>query len=103
MSRASSGQSIRVGSQVYQINITPQEGFQFEFQLLETKLGYMVRIVLDSILLHAEFEPNEHRKDRPPLKTYQIEIPFKQLEKRNLEKQRERRIRYVAVFFLDWR
>ena len=36
MSRASSGQSIRVGSQVYQINITPQEGFQLEFRFLET-------------------------------------------------------------------
>ena len=63
MSRASSGQSIRVGSQVYQINITPQEGFQLEFRFFGN------------------------------LKMNQIEIPFQQLEKRNLEKQRERRIR----------
>ena len=30
------------------------------------KLGYVVRMVVDSILLHVESGPNDHRKDAPP-------------------------------------
>jgi len=31
-----------------------------------TKLGYVVRMVVDSILPHAECGQNDHRKDAPP-------------------------------------
>ena len=31
-----------------------------------TELGCVVRMVVDSILLHAEYGPNDHRKDAPP-------------------------------------
>ena len=30
------------------------------------KVGCVVRMVVDSILLHAECGPNDHRKDAPP-------------------------------------
>ena len=33
---------------------------------LVCKLGCAVRMVVDSILTHAECEPNDHRKDAPP-------------------------------------
>ena len=32
-----------------------------------SKLGCVVRMVIDSILLHAECGPNDHRKDAPRL------------------------------------
>ena len=32
---------------------------------LYNKLGCVVRMVIDSILLHAESRPNDHRKDAP--------------------------------------
>ena len=31
----------------------------------KNKLGCVVRMVIDSILFHAECEPNDHRKDAP--------------------------------------
>ena len=31
-----------------------------------SKLGCVVRMVIDSILPHAESGPNDHRKDAPP-------------------------------------
>ena len=32
------------------------------------KLGCVVRMVVGSILLHAEYRPNYHRKDAPPFR-----------------------------------
>ena len=34
---------------------------------IQIKLGCVVRMVVDSILSHAECEPNDHLKDAPPL------------------------------------
>ena len=34
--------------------------------VIAIKLGRVVRMVVDSILLHAECGPNDHRKDAPP-------------------------------------
>ena len=36
------------------------------FYLIVYKLGCVVRMVVDSILPHAESGPNDHRKDAPP-------------------------------------
>ena len=36
------------------------------FQEKMHKLGCVVRMVVDSILPHAESGPNDHRKDAPP-------------------------------------
>ena len=36
---------------------------------LNNKLGCVVRMVVDSILPHADSEPNDHRKDAPPFIT----------------------------------
>ena len=35
-------------------------------QTTSCKLGCVVRIVVDSLLPHAECGPNDHRKDAPP-------------------------------------
>ena len=39
--------------------------FQFKSQVNSDKLGCVVRMVVDSILPHAEGGPNDHRKDAP--------------------------------------
>ena len=36
------------------------------------KLGYVVRMVVDSILPHAKCGPNDHRKDAPPISDWII-------------------------------
>ena len=38
------------------------------------KLGRVVRMVVDSILPHGEFGPNDHRKDIPPFIVWRILI-----------------------------
>ena len=48
------------------------------------KLGCVVRMVVDSILPHAESGPNDHRKDAPPFRKTAIlrmSIPVKQIIK----------------------
>ena len=40
--------------------------FQTRFVFFNVKLGCVVRMVVDSILPHAESGPNDHRKDASP-------------------------------------
>ena len=40
--------------------------------LCTNKLGYVVMMVVDSILPHAESGPNDHRKDALPLNSVNI-------------------------------
>ena len=37
-----------------------------------SKLAHVVRMVVDSILPHAEIGPNDHRKDAPPFITSKV-------------------------------
>ena len=48
--------------------LMPQALFDFEdlISLLICKVGCVVVMVVVSILPHAEFGPNDHRKDAPP-------------------------------------
>ena len=43
-------------------------GIYVGFGIHFTKLGCVVRMVVDSILPHAESGPNDHPKDAPPFK-----------------------------------
>ena len=47
--------------------------FQTPFR---SKLGRVVRMVVDSILPHGEFGPNDHRKDAPPFRTFKTITQF---------------------------
>ena len=49
--------------------LMPQALFDFEdlISLLICKVGCVVVMVVVSILPHAEFGPNDHRQDAPPL------------------------------------
>ena len=38
--------------------------------VIDTKLGCVVRMVVDSMLPHAEGGPNDHRKDAPPFNIF---------------------------------
>ena len=44
--------------------------------LKPVKLGCMVRMVVDSILPHAECRPNDHRKDAPLFRIRKIENKY---------------------------
>ena len=46
--------------------INPIRIFDCLIPTVSMKLGCVVRMVVDSILLHAESGPNDHRKDAPP-------------------------------------
>ena len=46
---------------------TPNINAQVEFQIgISHKLGCVVKMVVDTILPHAESGSNDHRKDAPP-------------------------------------
>ena len=59
------------------------EGFIFRFEAFYT-LGCVVRMVVDSVLPHAESGSNDHRKDGPPFNRYEMIAPYNALIKKCL-------------------
>ena len=47
--------------------------FKSEVRSTGTKLGCVIRMVVDSLLLHAESGPNDHRKDAPLFRPFIFE------------------------------
>ena len=42
----------------------------WKFRIGQSTMGYVVRMIVDSILLRAEFGKNDHREDTPPFRIW---------------------------------